>query len=959
MNDAPMSTNPPATIHRAPRMAIALALSAFAMVAPRAFAQDKINYTDHVRPIFQANCFSCHNADDQKAGLDLTSMLATMTGSSGGEVIAPGDPAESRLYKVMAHLEQPSMPPRQPKLPDAQLEIIKQWIEGGALETKDGKPQVSKGPKLSLAISSTGSNKPDGPPPMPEDLLIEPVVVTARPGVIHDIAAHPWSPVVAVAGQKQVLLYNTDSQRLLGVLAMPTGFPEHVGFSRNGSLVFASGGIGGQTGQVTLWELSTGKLLTTLGESFDAILTADISPDQRMLVTGDPSRLVKVYSIADGSLKHRIKKHTDWVTAVAYSPDGVLLATADRAGNLHIWEADSLAPFYTLDGHKAAITGMSWRSDSNVLATCDEDGQVMLWNMNTGSRVKNWGAHGGGTLSVAFAQNGELVTAGRDRQVKHWDQTGKQLRAFESLSDVAVDGDLSADGSRVIGAGWAGEIYIWQADDGKRVGELRANPPTIAHNLTVATTHRDKVKATHSQHSEAATQAKQAMDDAGRKLTVARDLLGQSEAARLATGEQLTGAEQAAGQIRAMLEQTRAQLAERQAVAAKATESAKAAQEQAQRTIAELKDDPNTDPAILTAIEAAAAAARQLAEQTQQAVTATEQSLTGQAAALAKLQSQLTEAKTAIDKAAMQGDAQKALLASREKVLGESQQKYAVAEKTLSDTDAALAAAEMEVAWWQAAQVNVQLYAARETVAVEQGAYEPLAATAAASQAEADRRLAAVARSETELAEAPQRIEMLKRLLGESQDKLKQREAVVVATIAAIEKKTTLVAEYDQLLASTTKPPEVSPEPSPEVAPEAPPDAAAADAAPVKDVEADTALSEAAAKMREAREILAKDLQGTKESLDERKIDVEDAEFDVEASEDAVKRAGERMAALPGEIAALKDEAAAAVKLAQEHKALADAAAAKVAAAEARASELGAQYQSLKVAAGVAAGATK
>jgi WD40 repeat protein/chromosome segregation ATPase len=927
-------------------MMVAVGLALF---ASRAAAQDKINYTDHVRPIFQANCFSCHNADDQKAGLDLTSMLATMTGSSGGEVILPGDPAESRLYKVMAHIEQPAMPPRQPKLPDAQLEMIKKWIEGGALETADGKPQVSKGPKLSLALASTGSNKPDGPPPMPEDLLIEPVVVTQKPGVIRDIAAHPWSPVVAIAGQKQVLLYNTDSQRLLGVLAMPTGFPEHVGFSRNGQLVFASGGIGGQTGQVTIWQLSSGAQLASVGESFDAILSADVSPDQRMIVTGDPSRLVKVYSLADGSMKHRIKKHTDWVTAVAYSPDGVLLATADRAGNLHIWEAESLAPFYTLEGHKAAITDMSWRSDSNVLATSDEDGQVMLWDMNSGSRAKNWAAHNGGTLSVAFAQNGQLVTAGRDRQVKHWDQAGKQLRAFESLSDVAVDGDLTYDGSKVIGAGWAGEIYIWNAADGKRIGDLHANPPTIATGLAKATQLRDEVKAVHIRQSEAATQAQQAMDAAAGKLNVARDMLGKSEAARLATSAQLTGAEQAAAQIRAMLEQTKAQLAERQAVAAKATESAKATQEQAQKTIAELKGDPNTDPAMLNAIEAAATAARQLAEQTQQAVTATEQSLTGQGEALAKLQAQLVEAKSAIDKAAMQGDAQKALLATREKVLADSQQSHAAAQQALADATARLAAAEVELAWWQAAQVNVQLYAARDTVAVEQDAYAPLAETAAASQAEADRRLAAVARVEAELAEAPQRIENLKRLLAESQDTLKQREATVVATVAAIDKKSTVLGQYEQLLAATTKPSEPAPTPeAPEAAtPEtqAAPEATTAAPAPA---EVDTALSEAAAKAREARDILAKDLEATKDALEDRKMDVEDAQFDVESSADSVKRAEARMAALPAEIAGLKDEAAAAVKLASEHKGLADAAAAKVAAAESTVVALNGQYQSLK-----------
>jgi mono/diheme cytochrome c family protein len=57
-----------------------------------ALAQEKTTYQDHVRPIFNTSCVSCHNPDKNKAGLDLTSYSATMKGSSNGKILDLGDP---------------------------------------------------------------------------------------------------------------------------------------------------------------------------------------------------------------------------------------------------------------------------------------------------------------------------------------------------------------------------------------------------------------------------------------------------------------------------------------------------------------------------------------------------------------------------------------------------------------------------------------------------------------------------------------------------------------------------------------------------------------------------------------------------------------------------------------------------------------------------------------------------
>src|SRR4051812_37946310 len=90
-------------------------------------AQEKITYQEHVRPIFNASCVSCHNPDKNKAGLDLTSYAAAMKGSSSAKIIEPGDPDSSLVYMLVTHQAEPHMPLKASKLPDPQLQIIRKW----------------------------------------------------------------------------------------------------------------------------------------------------------------------------------------------------------------------------------------------------------------------------------------------------------------------------------------------------------------------------------------------------------------------------------------------------------------------------------------------------------------------------------------------------------------------------------------------------------------------------------------------------------------------------------------------------------------------------------------------------------------------------------------------------------------------------------------------------------------
>lgn len=449
-------------------------------------ADKKFNYDDNVRPIFADRCLSCHNPDKAKGGLDLTTYTATMQGGSSGEIVSAGDPGASRLFLSVSHAEEPKMPPKGEKLSQEKLNLISSWISGGLLENSGSKAKVAK-PSFNLALATTPSGKPEGPPPMPEHLPLEPAATSAKAASPLDIASSPWAPIIAVAVPKQVLLYNSLSLQISGVLPFPEGTPTTLSFSRNGSILIAGGGRGGKSGLVVGWELKSGKRVFEIGAEFDAVMAADITSDHSMVALGSPGRRIKIYATKDGEEIANIKKHTDWVTSLAFSPDGVLLATGDRNGGLFVWESNTGNPFYTLKAHSKSITAISWRSDSNVVASSSEDGSIRLWEMNEGKQVKNWTGHGGGALDMAFTGDGRIASCGRDKLAKVWDANGTQKVATKPFSEIPVATCLSHDGKRIIVGDWNGEIKVFDATDGKIIGSILGNPPSIQTRILNAT----------------------------------------------------------------------------------------------------------------------------------------------------------------------------------------------------------------------------------------------------------------------------------------------------------------------------------------------------------------------------------------------------------------------------------------------------------------------------------------
>ncbi len=451
---------------------VVLAASAGAWAADAKPDEKPITFEDHVAAILKKNCSTCHGDAKQEGGLSLTTYAAVMKGSGGGEIVVAGRSGASRLIEVItASDDGDRMPPEGDRVPVEAVALIKQWIDTGLRENAGSSVAAMR----TLGFKAAAPADDGAPGAMPTNLASFTRPPTRRAYPVLALAASPRAPLVAAAGYGAIDLVDPVTRSPLGAIEFPEGEPLVLAFSRSGRLLLAAGGKPVQNGAAVLFDVATGKRLASVGDEPDAVIAADISPDEKLVAIGGTGRLVKLYSTEDGSLVASIEKHTDWVTAVAFSPDGAYLATGDRIGNIHLWDGRSGRVILPLSDHKKSVRALSWRSDSGVVASCGEDGTVVWWDVKDGWPVVNKpNAHAGGVLDCRFGPQGELATCGRDGLVKLWSAEGNETKKYSIADDTPADARpaagvpllptrvaISADGEQVLAGDTSGRLHGW------------------------------------------------------------------------------------------------------------------------------------------------------------------------------------------------------------------------------------------------------------------------------------------------------------------------------------------------------------------------------------------------------------------------------------------------------------------------------------------------------------------
>jgi mono/diheme cytochrome c family protein len=108
-------------------------LAVMLVFAGSASAAEPVDYTRDIKPILAKNCYSCHGANKQSAGLRLDTAAAALDGGTAGAVILPGKSGDSKLIRAITGADGvKKMPYKKEALTAKQIALLRAWIDGGA-----------------------------------------------------------------------------------------------------------------------------------------------------------------------------------------------------------------------------------------------------------------------------------------------------------------------------------------------------------------------------------------------------------------------------------------------------------------------------------------------------------------------------------------------------------------------------------------------------------------------------------------------------------------------------------------------------------------------------------------------------------------------------------------------------------------------------------------------------------
>ena len=111
-----------------------------------ALRADEAFFIEKVQPILAQRCFECHAHEKKiKGGLVLDSRAGWETGGDSGPAVVPVRVEESLLIQAVTYGKADYEMPPKGKLPENEIEILKQWVAMGAPDPRSGGEGVAKG----------------------------------------------------------------------------------------------------------------------------------------------------------------------------------------------------------------------------------------------------------------------------------------------------------------------------------------------------------------------------------------------------------------------------------------------------------------------------------------------------------------------------------------------------------------------------------------------------------------------------------------------------------------------------------------------------------------------------------------------------------------------------------------------------------------------------------------------
>ena len=421
-------------------------------------AAEPVSFQRDVASVLLNNCLACHGPKKAEGGYRIdTFERVTAAGDSTQPGFMAKDLEGSEAYRRITSSDaKERMPLEGDPLPAEQVELLKRWIDEGV---------KFDGPDAKAPLSSYI------PPPT------HPAAPESYRGTLP-ITAVEFSPDGAqlyAGGYHEVTVWNPENGELLRRIPGLGQRVYAIRFSPDGKSLAIACGAPGKHGEVRILNAENRELVRVLSLTSDVVFDCAFNPAGDRLATTAADGVVRVFEVATGKEELTITSHSDWVYCVAWNADGSKFATGSRDKTAKVFDAKTGELLITYNGHNQPVRGVLFHPGGEELYSAGSDNKLHRWKRADGKKAAD--APLGGEAYKLTPAGEAFLASSADKKIREFTaKDQKQVRELTGAKDWVLSTAVNAGTKRLAGGTFDGQVYVWNAEDGKLVTSFYAAP---------------------------------------------------------------------------------------------------------------------------------------------------------------------------------------------------------------------------------------------------------------------------------------------------------------------------------------------------------------------------------------------------------------------------------------------------------------------------------------------------